>query len=570
MHYLALATDYDGTLAKDGVVDAGTISALRRLADSGHHLILVTGRQIDDLLHAFPEVALFDRVVAENGALLYRPETKEEKLLGDPPPAEFVEALRAREVEPLSVGRAIVATWRPHEVAVLETIRELGLGHQIIFNKDAVMVLPPGVNKASGLHEALQELRLSEHNVVAVGDAENDHAFLNVSECSAVVANALPALKERADVVLTRDHGAGVEELIDKLLADDLAEADATIARRGILLGTRESGEEVRLAPHRSGLLIAGPSGSGKSTMMIGILERLAERAYQFCLVDPEGDFGGIENGTVVGDSQQPPSLQEIFQLLDQPAEQVIVNLLGVQLADRAAFFSTLLTRLMDLRTKTGRPHWIVADEAHHLLPATGYPAAQTLPQETDGIALLTVHPERVAQAALALVDVVVAVGDTAAKTLDDFASALGIEPPSGGQAALTSGEALVWVRHSQEPPFSMHIAPSRADRRRHVRKYAEGELGEDKSFYFRGPGNQLNLRAQNLVLFAQMADGVDDETWGYHLRRGDCSRWFRDDIKDGELADEAEAVERDSSLSPAESRKRIRAAIERRYTLPA
>ena len=182
----------------------------------------------------------------------------------------------------------------------------------------------------------------------------------------------MPFVQERADLVLDRANGAGVAALIDQLLADDLAELDPLVERRGILLGARASGEEVRLAPHRGGLLIAGPSGGGKSTMMIGILERLTEQAYQFCLIDPEGDYATIESGTVVGDSQRPPSLQEVFQLLDQPDQQVVVNLLGIQLADRPGFFSSLLTRLLDLRTKKGRPHWIVADEAHHLLPASG------------------------------------------------------------------------------------------------------------------------------------------------------------------------------------------------------
>ena len=67
----------------------------------------------------------------------------------------------------------------------------------------------------------------------------------------------------------------------------------------------------------------------------------------------------------------------------------------------------------------------------------------------------------------------------------------------------------------------------------RHIRKYAEGALGEDKSFYFRGPANALNLRAQNLTIFMQMADGVDDETWLHHLQAHDYSRWVREAIKD-------------------------------------
>jgi hydroxymethylpyrimidine pyrophosphatase-like HAD family hydrolase len=91
----------------------------------------------------------FDAIVAENGALLYLPSTAEERPLGASPPAEFIAALRRREVTPLSVGRSIVATWQPNETKVLDAIQELGLEWQIIFNKGAVMCLPPGVNKAT-------------------------------------------------------------------------------------------------------------------------------------------------------------------------------------------------------------------------------------------------------------------------------------------------------------------------------------------------------------------------------------------------------------------------------------
>lgn len=224
MRYYALATDYDGTLAAEGRVDEGTLEALERLRNSGRRLILVTGREMNDLLRVFPQIDLFERVVAENGALLYRPATRETKRLAEAPPERFSEALRDRGVAPLSVGEVVVATWTPHEKTVLDVIRELGLELQVIFNKGAVMVLPSGVNKATGLTAALEELGLSPHNTVGVGDAENDHAFLSLCECSVAVANALPALKEQADWVTEGSRGAGVTELIDRLLAGDLAE----------------------------------------------------------------------------------------------------------------------------------------------------------------------------------------------------------------------------------------------------------------------------------------------------------------------------------------------------------
>jgi HAD superfamily hydrolase (TIGR01484 family) len=225
--YLALATDYDGTIAAHGRVDQATIEALRRARDANIRLILVSGRERESLAHTFDAFEIFDVMVLENGGVLYEPASGRERLLADPPPARFITRLRERGVYPISVGRVVVATFEPNEVAVLETIRDLGLEHQVIFNKGAVMVLPAGVNKATGLRAALTQLELDPKRTVAVGDAENDHAFLEVCGLGAAVANALPALKARADVVLSRDHGAGVVELIDQLLAGTLRPADA-------------------------------------------------------------------------------------------------------------------------------------------------------------------------------------------------------------------------------------------------------------------------------------------------------------------------------------------------------
>jgi hydroxymethylpyrimidine pyrophosphatase-like HAD family hydrolase len=237
MRYRILACDYDGTLACDGQVEKETLEALERFTATGRTLILVTGRELDQLISVFPEISLFARVVAENGALLYRPSTREEKILCKPPPADFVSVLKARGVTSISVGRVIVATWRPHETTVLRTIRDLGLELQVIFNKDAVMVLPSGVNKATGLTAALDELGFTAHDAVGVGDAENDHSFLSLCEHAAAVANALPSLKDEVDIVLQRDHGAGVAELIDKIVTHSLAELEDQPTRQQLLSG---------------------------------------------------------------------------------------------------------------------------------------------------------------------------------------------------------------------------------------------------------------------------------------------------------------------------------------------
>jgi phosphoglycolate phosphatase (TIGR01487 family) len=231
MRYSVLACDYDGTLADQGSVKESTVAALRRLSASGRKLILVTGRELDDLRRVFPAHQLFDRIVAENGALLHNPSTRKSKPLADPPPESFIKALRQAGVQPLSVGASIVSTIQPHDVTVLKVIGELGLELQVIYNRTSVMVLPSGVNKGTGLRAALSDLGLSPHNAVAVGDAENDHALLNVGECRVAVGNAIPALKERADFVTRDADGKGVEQLIDRLLFDDLRSVERRVSR---------------------------------------------------------------------------------------------------------------------------------------------------------------------------------------------------------------------------------------------------------------------------------------------------------------------------------------------------
>ena len=564
MRYRVLACDYDGTIAQGSAVAAATLGALERLKASGRTLVLVTGRQLLDLIRVFPEVERFDRIVAENGGVLYDPATQKERVLAEPPPRQLLAELRARGVTPLDSGSVVIATWEPNETVVLTAIRDLGLEHQVIFNKGAVMVLPPGVNKASGLLAALDELAMSPHEVVGVGDAENDHAFVALCEARVAVANALPTLKEQVDLVTEGDHGAGVAELIRLMLEDDLASIDATTTRNHVALGVRRDGAELSITPHGPNLLIAGPSSGGKSTFAIGLLERLVERRYQACVVDPEGDYEAFDALVTLGSPQRAPGLVEVEHVLARPSAGVAVNLLGVPLADRPAFFDQLLPRLISLRASTSRPHWIAVDEAHHLLPKEWALSGQSVAFKST--LFVTVHPHAVSPAVLRQIDVLIAVGHDPDQTAQSFAGAIGLSMPATEALRLEPQEALVWFVRSGAAPFPIKIIPPEAERRRHERKYAEGDL-DDKAFYFRGPEGKLNLRAQNLAVFVQMAEGVDDETWLFHLQRGDVARWFRDDVKDAELADVALSVARGEG-SAGESRARIREAIERRYTL--
>jgi HAD superfamily hydrolase (TIGR01484 family) len=559
-----LACDYDGTLAHHGRVDQPTIEALERCKLSGRKLLLVTGRELEELLGIFPRMDLFELIVAENGALLYEPATKNITTLAERPPERLIEMLQERGVAPMSVGHVIIATWRPHETVAIECIREVGLEMQVIFNKDAVMLLPSGVNKASGLAAALKKLGLSQHNTVAVGDAENDHTFLSACEFGCAVENAVPALKERAELVTAGDHGRGVAELIELLVADDLAQFANRLTRHFILLGSRDEGP-VAIDPYETSILLAGSSGSGKSTLTTGFIEQLAEQQYQFCIVDPEGDYQNLREGVVLGDSSRAPSPDEILDVLADPGKNAVINLLGLALDHRPPFFEELYPRLLELRAATGHPHWIILDEAHHLLPGS-WRRDNSMLRDLRGVLFITVHPEHIPAGLPAGINTFLVTGKDPQAALSVLAATAGISSPAG-YGELRTGEYLIWRWQTGDAPIRFQAAPPRTERRRHHRKYAEGELEPDRSFYFRGPEGKLKLRAQNLTLFNQIAEGVDDETWNYHLRCGDYSGWFRSGIRNDVLADEVEVIERNPA---GNTRARIREAIERHYTLPA
>lgn len=568
MRYHVLATDYDGTLAHDGVVSTTTINALKRFISSGRHLIMVTGRELPELKSVFSELSLFRWVVAENGGLLYEPSTKKETPLGDAPSEKLVAALISSGVAPMSVGQTIIATWSPFEHTVLELIRELGLELQVIFNKGAVMVLPGGVNKATGLQRALDEMKLSRHNTVGIGDAENDHSFLQIVEFSAAVANALPSLQEAVDFVVPLDHGLGVEFLIDKLLADDLTSFHGTSLKHRLPIATSEN-EEICLPAYGGPTLICGPSGSGKSTLATRIVDIVTQEDYQFCLIDPEGDYESLEGAVVIGGPEYAPPIDESLHALEKPETNVVVCLTGVPIPDRPDFFSKLMTGLTRIRSETGRPHWLLLDEAHHLIPADWRPTNESLPANGKNVVLITVQPSLLPISVLRQVENLLIVGNDSAQFVLDFASVTGVEPPELPTATLEDGEVLLWTIGQPSRVRLCKAIKSVRQHHRHRRKYAEGELPPDRSFYFRGPDDLLNLRAQNLILFCQLADGIDDVTWQFHLHNGDYSRWFADSIKDDNLAAEAERIRQMKNSTAKESKKLIQEAIQRDYTLP-
>ena len=319
------------------------------------------------------------------------------------------------------------------------------------------------------------------------------------------------------------------------------------------MLGKRTDGAEERVEPYGLSVLVAGTSGSGKSTLTKGLLERLAVAGYQYVIVDPEGDYDGFEGAVTLGDIQRAGA-DEVVNSLELAGNNVVVNLLGLPLEHRPAFFDGLLPRVQELRTD--RPAALACRGRGPPL-APDRSRRSNVPRQTRQFAVHHRPPrERRTLGA--------GIGRPGARGRQQTGGNAGQlrprcrpKPPKVTPTELQPGETLAWRPESE--PVKVKSEPPQAEHRRHSRKYAEGSVGPDRSFVFRGPAAKLNLRAQNLQLFLQMADGVDDETWQHHLNRREYSAWFRDAIKDDELGMEVEKIEAgDCGNWPRRCRRRV------------
>ncbi|MGN6543998.1 MAG: HAD-IIB family hydrolase, partial [Aureliella sp.] len=513
MFYHTLAVDYDGTIAHDGHVDEATIDALQRLRDSGRHLVLVTGRRLEPLQEIFPRLGLFDRIVAENGALVFDPETGDERLLCPAVPMEFMQRLKDRGVNRIEHGRAIVATWQPHEVAALQVIHEMNLELQIIFNKDAVMILPTGINKAAGLKEALCDIGLTLLNTVAVGDAENDLIMLGGCGASAAVDNALDSVKQAVDIVLGAPRGAGVQQLIGMIVDNDLSHLRQR-PKHAVKLGFDLEGKPFTIPFYGESVLVTGGPGGGKSKFATSFLEQLTEMGAQCVILDPEGDYQQIHGSIVLGTSDRAPEIEEVLKVLEKPEGHCIVSFFSVKEKDRPVYFDKLYRALAGLRSRTGRPHWIVVDEAHYATPREWKPAEAWHPDELKGVMFITAFHREMSQSVLESLDMIISIAKDPRQALEQCCELLGeptpdVPTPEDNQVH----HALAWHRGTREPTWFSRMVP-KAEHQRHIHSHFDGEMDEAYRFIFRGPEGKVQLPAQNLKIFIQLAQGIDDETW--------------------------------------------------------
>lgn len=538
--FRAVALDLDGTLAVADRIAPEVIEAIDR-ARPGHAVALVTGRVLQDLDRGFPGLTNhFDAVVSENGAVLTTGTATRD--LHDPIDRSVDHALADRGVA-FQRGRVLVAIAGRDGGIAVDAIAGIGLDYQVAHNRGAAMILPSGVTKGTGLHAALETLGLSEHNAIAVGDAENDLSLLHAAEVGAAVANAVPSLAEHADLMLDQPDGQGVIELLrGPLLAGT---ARLCPPRHWVPIGVYDDGAPARIPGSQAGILVMGDTGSGKSYVAGLLAERWIEAGYSVLVIDPEGDHLGLSERSgvhLVDATAGLPTPHDLLALLRPGHVSVVLDLSGVAADEQLRYLQRLPDAIAAERAGHGRPHWVIYDEAHQQawLDQSRQVAAG------PGGCLVTWRPELLPEGLARGADVVITTAEPGAT--------------SGERATATLTTAGETRTFRVDKRISSHV--------RHQHKYAAAPLPPHRRFYFRD--QDPTSAAATVEEFRNRISHADSAILDYHLGRGDFSRWVSGTLADGAFADELARIEREMTDRHAaaveHAREEICRAIEQRY----
>lgn len=521
--------------------------------NAGLVIMLITGRLFEAVAALGPFNEICEAIVAENGAVINFPRRDLVTLPFGRVDPNFLQQLELLRL-PLQRGLAIAATTVPHDEAVLRTLRESHTSVTIEYNRNEVMLLPPGATKGTGLLYALEELGYSPHNVVACGDAENDRSLLDAAELAVAVANAQPALKEVADVVLEQERGLGVEALLTMVLEGHHPPRRPRPNRR-LLIGHRQSGTPVQLDPFTlvdTNLGIMGSSGSGKSWLAGLLAEELLKQKYQICLIDPEGDYRSLAASPrtlLLGGSESPlPPVNEVLNIAEWNNVSLVLDLSMYELPERLTYMEKFLRTLRGLRARRGRPHYFFVDEIQHFCPPEGGELTDLLLEamQWGGFGLISFRPSLVSPALLARLDHLLITRLMMKAELDALQPWL---------AQHTTGEEVL-TQLPTLPKGQAYLCPSptktglttsaemikfRVGRRtvphvRHLHKYMRTPLPDYKRFYFNHPqGHNVGVAA-SLWEFREQLGRVPVESLAHHQKEGDFARWLAGVLHDDEL----------------------------------
>ena len=568
MRFTVLALDYDGTIARDGVLDGDARRAIAEVRSQGITVLIVTGRILDDLRHAAGDLRFVDAIVAENGAVIAFPKSGRSTVLAAPASPVLTDDLRASGV-PFQIGECVVETDATFASRIVDSIRRVELPYALVFNRGRAMVLPTGVNKASGLREALRTLRLSLHNAIAIGDAENDHDLLEACEFGVAVAWGSPALARTADTVL---DGAGPEAVAPfiRRAALDTRIAPERVGRRRLTLGADSDGRPFSLSVRGRNVLIVGDPKSGKSWVAGLICEHLIQHRYSVCVIDPEGDYSGLSalpGVIVLGGSTTGPTPAALRSALRYPDVNVVIDLAQMPHLEKWSYIRSLLTGLTETRRRFGVPHRIVLDEAHYLLHEDS--ASQLLDTQLAGYTLVTYQPSRLNPDVRQVSEAVIATRLTDPAELDVLAMACADpEQCRSLLAGMEIGQAAI-LPATEEARGALRViqlAPRLTPHVRHREKYLDVPVPEERAFVFTANGKEIE-RAHTLREFVATIVSRPIDVLDEHLQRGDFSRWVREVYGDVTTANQIKTLEeRYRAGRLADVNDAIASVVQQRY----
>jgi hypothetical protein len=569
----ALALDYDGTIARGDVLDPSVRAAIAAARTQGITVLLITGRILDELRRVAGDLHFVDVVVAENGAVVHFPDSGHTSTLAPPIPDVFVAELGRRGI-PFRAGQCLVDADAKEAPRLLDAIRALELPLVLVFNAGRVMTLPQGVSKATGLHTALDTLRLSARNTVAIGDAENDHELLRLAEVGVAVEWGSKALRSAADMVLAGDGPTSVAGFV-RSLADSGRLPVPPRARRRLLLGYTEDGRGFTLAVRGRNVLVAGDAKSGKSWVTGLLCEQLIMHGYCVCVIDPEGDYTSLEalpGVTVLGGEDPSPAPRDLLRALRYPDRSLVIDLSRRPHEEKMQYIRALLPALNVLRERTGLPHRIVLDEAHYYLH--GADAPQLLDLERGGYVVVTYCASRLPTQLLADTEVMIVTCESSPVEIDALhrscVTCTQVERSRWSNLAhLKAGQAVA-LPITEEAGGELRLftmAPRLTPHVRHREKYVDVPVAEHRAFYFAANGRPSSRRVRTLRQFVAALEDTSAPSLEAYLRRGDFSRWIADVLGDHALAAELRNLEdRHRAAARADTLSEITTAIRARY----
>jgi hydroxymethylpyrimidine pyrophosphatase-like HAD family hydrolase len=575
MKLSVIALDYDGTVTRNDALDPSVREAIAAARRAGIVVLLVTGRILDELRRVAGDLHFVDGVVAENGAVLHFPDSGHTTTMAPAIPEAFVEELRRRGIGH-QAGQCLVDSSANDAPRLLEVIRALELPLVLIFNHGRVMTMPQGVSKATGLHTALESLRLSSHNTVAVGDAENDHELLRLSEVGAAVEWGSRALRDAADIVIAGQGPPAVAAFIHPLAADPRVPVP-TRARRRLRLGFTEDGREFSLAVRGRNVLVAGDAKSGKSWVAGLFCEQLILHGYCVCVVDPEGDYRPLEmlpGVTTLGGDDPPPTPRELLRALRYPDRSVVIDLSQRPQDEKIEYVRALLPTLNRMRAQTGLPHRILLDEAHYYLHDSD--AHELIDLERNGYIIVSYWASRLPKALLAATEVMIVTRESNPEELEALRALCdrcgSVDPERWsllGRLATRQAVALP-ITEEAEGGFKLFtLGPRLTPHVRHREKYVDVPVSEGRAFVFPSIEHDGPARARTLREFVTELRRASTSSMEPYLKRGDFSRWVGEIFGDYALASELRALEeRYRTLPTADTVSEIVEQIRSRYDL--